>query len=127
EEALSLTGLFLKSGPIVQTNFFFRAKSGIRDYKVTGVRRVLFRSDGAPSRGASPPRWSAVSVPRARWAGWERPGSSKEPSSFWRSEGRRVGQECTADSSRRKDVEMVRDEIKLKDQEARADIIIKQD
>ena len=32
-----------------------------------------------------------------------------------------------ADPSKRKDVELVRDEIKLKDQEARADIIIKKD
>src|SRR6202035_4880992 len=32
-----------------------------------------------------------------------------------------------ADPSRRKNVELVRDEIKLKDQEARADIIIKKD
>ena len=32
-----------------------------------------------------------------------------------------------ADPSKRKNVELVRDEIKLKDQEARADIIIKKD
>src|SRR5437879_9341855 len=32
-----------------------------------------------------------------------------------------------SDPSKRKDVELVRDEIKLKDQEARADIIIKKD
>src|SRR5688500_19594544 len=30
--------------------FFFQAEDGIRDYKVTGVRRVLFRSS-AVSRG----------------------------------------------------------------------------
>ena len=33
----------------------------------------------------------------------------------------------SADPSKRKTIELVRDEIKLKDQEARADIIIKKD
>src|SRR5205807_7724498 len=33
--------------------FFFQAEDGIRDYKVTGVRRVLFRSSGPAAGGAS--------------------------------------------------------------------------
>src|SRR5256885_9442264 len=32
--------------------FFFQAEDGIRDYKVTGVRRVLFRSDAIPAARA---------------------------------------------------------------------------
>src|SRR5256885_12834454 len=38
--------------PSVTANFFFfQAEDGIRDYKVTGVRRVLFRSRGRSEPG----------------------------------------------------------------------------
>src|SRR5205807_3548343 len=62
--------------------FFFQAEDGIRDYKVTEFRRVLFRSSrcststaaSAPTRRPSRPRRCACT-----------------PS---RSEERRVGKEC---------------------------------
>src|SRR5256885_4084818 len=34
--------------------FFFQAEDGIRDYKVTGVRRVLFRSSLMPDSSEKP-------------------------------------------------------------------------
>src|SRR6266446_794998 len=40
--------------------FFFQAEDGIRDYKVTGVRRVLFRSKAVPRTSTSSPATSST-------------------------------------------------------------------
>src|SRR5256885_4316614 len=51
--------------------FFFQAEDGIRDYKVTGVQRVLFRSVVAQTRAAQElaqanlVRWRALAVDSA--------------------------------------------------------------
>src|SRR6266850_1755700 len=62
--------------------FFFQAEDGIRDYKVTGVQTLLFRSRWMtrPDRNGSP---------RLRAGLRNRGGSSSA-----RSEERRVGKEC---------------------------------
>src|SRR5438046_7703496 len=58
--------------------FFFQAEDGIRDWSVTGVRRVLFRSGDLGQKSA----------PKKRL----HPKDGKEPCR--RSEERRVGKEC---------------------------------
>src|SRR5205807_5022863 len=87
--------------------FFFQAEDGIRDYKVTGVRRVLFRSfqiqtaekiptrvvltaKGTAGHGSLPrPDNPVVHLARAI----ERLADSDQPIRL-RSEERRVGKEC---------------------------------
>src|SRR5256885_7011215 len=53
--------------------FFFQAEDGIRDYKVTEFRRVLFRSS-VPSR-----TYQASSSLRWRWRGAMKRGGSEGP------------------------------------------------
>src|SRR3989339_772043 len=64
-------------------NFFFQAEDGIRDWSVTGVRRVLFRS-GMQRRLCA--ERGAAGIPRAP--------RDAAPRRHARSEERRVGEEC---------------------------------
>src|SRR5256885_15641997 len=95
------------------SSFFFQAEDGIRDYKVTGVQRVLFRSRehltpelrllvmSATLDGAAVARLledaplitahGRIFPVQTRYAGKGLPGLSEAPS---RSEERRVGKEC---------------------------------
>src|SRR2546426_5992176 len=85
--------------PILQRLFFFffQAEDGIRDYKVTGVRRVLFRSEPGTDEGvprlAQPrdaqPAVALPGAPSARAPIHEIPRDIVD-----RSEERRVGKEC---------------------------------
>src|ERR1022692_4982558 len=54
--------------------FFFKAEDGIRDYKVTGFRRVLFRSDG-PRTGCAASDRQRDAEQRDRRAAWDRRGN----------------------------------------------------
>src|SRR5256885_9892348 len=87
--------------------FFFQAEDGIRDYKVTGFRRVLFRSDGTVAASTSTdgqvrlwPR--AGGAPRLLELQGDRPlvpsftpdGQHLIAVDARRSEERRVGKEC---------------------------------
>src|SRR2546426_7035308 len=49
--------------------FFFQAEDGIRDYKVTGFRRVLFRSPGDHGQSVFPRGLSADAGPRRHGRG----------------------------------------------------------
>src|ERR1039457_2836667 len=63
-------------------DFFFQAEDGIRDYKVTGVRRVLFRSNNPAEFQIQPCKLPVPDI--------ERPGLVDV---ITRSEERRVGKE----------------------------------
>src|SRR2546426_9068959 len=75
--------------------FFFQAEDGIRDYKVTGVQRVLFRSN--ESRRVSSGFGSCTfndSMGGAVTCGRISTVSSSSGGMYTRSEERRVGKEC---------------------------------
>src|SRR5690348_17988735 len=89
--------------------FFFQAEDGIRDGRVTGVRRVLFRSLPAKSAPASSASLalSGFAMTRTRFVLPVPPGMTTEPRTIWsayfgltRSEERRVGKECRSRWSR---------------------------
>src|SRR5699024_12060813 len=80
----------LASGKLTfgRISFFFQAEDGIRDRNVTGVRRVLFRSD-VPSDSSSGGGYSSgVCGLRTRSPPRFRP--------VQRSEERRVGKDCSS-------------------------------
>src|SRR5256885_2022760 len=71
--------------------FFFQAEDGIRDYKVTGFRRVLFRSLGR-RRLVSPGVHRAAQAALPPTGGLRAEGGGG--AALRRSEERRVGKEC---------------------------------
>src|SRR5688500_19798715 len=83
--------------------FFFQAEDGIRDYKVTGFRRVLFRSavqgsqrdiDGADHPlGLSGPLSQSLLLVEQDCLAVEARVVERPPDFFERSEERRVGKE----------------------------------
>src|SRR5205807_6556695 len=76
--------------------FFFQAEDGIRDYKVTEFRRVLFRSARYARTMAAAPA-TLLRAYRARMpASGRRWKTSPTGSTSPRSEERRVGKECRA-------------------------------
>src|SRR5690606_40778697 len=81
--------------------FFFQAEDGIRDFHVTGVRRVLFRSSRELSSRDSAGYWITLDCLSQRVLTLQLCNGS--PLVFWklddgtphlRSEERRVGKEC---------------------------------
>src|SRR6201993_3322999 len=72
---------FSDRGSRAAANFFFQAEDGIRDYKVTGVQTVLFRS------------WVGVGSALGGLSS-DGIGSIRPSCGSTRSEERRVGKEC---------------------------------
>src|SRR5256886_9721407 len=99
------------AGPLVHTDvscfFFFQAEDGIRDLTVTGVQtcalpisRWTATGTGTGSRGrsripATPGSWPTSFAPTGIFIGrWRATASGPGRSRCWRSEERRVGEEC---------------------------------
>src|SRR2546426_7426097 len=75
--------------------FFFQAEDGIRDYKVTGFRRVLFRSARADVHQALHDEIGLGTARRAIRRVEHRGGDhALAAAAVVRSEERRVGKEC---------------------------------
>src|SRR5690606_40691783 len=77
--------------------FFFQAEDGIRDFHVTGVQRVLFRSGPQRSRATGPFTERAADSTRAlavRHLAAQPRRTGSRAAERGRSEERRVGKEC---------------------------------
>src|SRR5688500_19425671 len=83
--------------------FFFQAEDGIRDYKVTGVQTLLFRSADpvrdAAGAGAARDHSSDAAAASRRGPAADAAAYRYDATRAGRSEERRVGKECREESS----------------------------